>query len=196
MANPPSSTPSSRKNLFRFIIVTVLALIVLAGITVLIVWLVIRPKQLVYTIEDGSVHGYDMKYNHVNASFNFLMKVQNPSRKVSVFYDSMQVTVLYDDEPIAFDIVEPFFLSHHNVTHLMLKPVARSAPLLASTARGLSAERSFGEMELTIKMKAKIRYKVGKWKSSKRNLWTTCSSVGLLFSSSKSFERIKCDTNS
>ncbi|XP_042489987.1 uncharacterized protein At1g08160-like [Macadamia integrifolia] len=178
----------------RCIAIAILALIVLIGLTVLIVYLVIRPKSLKYTIEDGSVHGYDMKYNHINASFYFVLKAYNPNRRVSVYYDSMQVTLLYDDQPIAFDMVEPFFQHHRNVTHLDLKPVARSAPLLVSAAKDLSMERSSGEMELTIKVKARIHFKVGKWKSSKRTLWVTCSQVDLNFSSSKSFKRTKCHT--
>ncbi|XP_043699794.1 uncharacterized protein At1g08160 [Telopea speciosissima] len=195
MAGPPTAPPSPRSRQIKCIAISLLALIVLIGLTVLIVWLVIRPKRLEYTIEDGSVHGYDMKYNHINASFNFMLKAYNPNRKVSVYYDSMQVTLLYDDAPIAFDVVEPFFQPHRNVTLLELKPVAHTAPLLVSAAKDLNVERMSGEMELTIKVKARIHFKVGSWKSSKRTLWATCSQVDVHFSSPKSFSKIKCDTD-
>ncbi|XP_043707233.1 uncharacterized protein At1g08160-like [Telopea speciosissima] len=196
MANPArrptNTTPTRRSKLIKCIATTIITLCVLIAIAILIAWAIIRPKRLVYTIENGSVHGYDLKYKHLNSSFNFVLKAYNPNKKVSVFYNSMQVSVLYDDEPIAFDTVEPFFQSHHNVTLLQLKPVAHSVPLMESEIKDLKLERSSGVMELTIKVKGKVRLKVGSWKSKERKLRVSCYPVDLHFSSSKSFERTKC----
>ncbi|XP_042512587.1 uncharacterized protein At1g08160-like [Macadamia integrifolia] len=196
MANPPRSNtntdPARRLRLIKCIGIVILAFIVLVGIAVLAAWLVIRPRRLVYTIEDGSVHEYGLHYKHLNASFNFVFRAYNPNHKVSVYYDFMQVSVFYDDEPIAFDIVEPFYQPRHNVTRLEVKPVARSAPLLESATKDLRLERTAGEMELTVKVKARIRIKVGSWKSSERILRVTCYPVDVHFSSTKSFVRTKC----
>ncbi|XP_010241655.1 PREDICTED: uncharacterized protein At1g08160 [Nelumbo nucifera] len=201
MAGPapaaPRSTqkaPSSRPGLLRASAITILALIILAGLAVIIIWLVIRPRRLEYTIEDGSIHGFDLKYNHLNASFDFVIRAYNPNKKVSVYYDSVEVDVSYDDQTLAMDVVEPFFQPHRNVTHFQVKPVARLVPLLGSVSRDLRLEKSSGGVELAVRVKARIRFKVGMWKSTKRTLRVTCSPVVVhLSSSSKVFDRVYCD---
>ncbi|XP_010267311.1 PREDICTED: uncharacterized protein At1g08160-like [Nelumbo nucifera] len=198
MAGPASRSsaqkaPSSRSGLLRCIAITILVLVVLTGLAVLIIWLVVNPRRFQYTIEDGLVHGFDLNHNHLNASFDFAIRAYNPNSKVSLYYDSIEVYVAYDDQTLAMDVVKPFFQPHRNATRLEVKPVARSVPLLDSVSEDLRLEKTSGDVELVVRVKARIRFKVGAWKSTKCTMKATCSPVVLHLSSSKVFDRTYCD---
>ncbi|KAK6936121.1 Late embryogenesis abundant protein, LEA_2 subgroup [Dillenia turbinata] len=195
MANPPLQRAKPRPRLLRWIAVAILALIVIVGLAVLIIWLAIKPKRLVYTVEEGFIQNFNLTNNHLNATFDIVMRAYNPNTKVSIYYDSVEVSVTYDDQTVAFTGVEPFFQPHLNVTRLEVKPVAQYLPLKGSMAKDLGLEKSSGEVELAVYLKARIRFKVGDWKSKDRTLRVACDPVLAHFSSSKKFERTFCDVD-
>ncbi|KAF9599026.1 hypothetical protein IFM89_033371 [Coptis chinensis] len=196
MAGPV--VPANRQGnqgLLRCIAVAIIAILVLVGLVVLITWLVIRPKKLVYTLESGRVSGFGLHRDQLNGTFDFTLKAYNPNRRVGLYYDSIQVTVSYDYETIAFQTLKPFFQPRHNVTHFEVKTVAQSVALLPSVAKDLRLEKSSGEIELKIRLKARIRFKVGIWKSSHYNLKVVCSQVEVHPNSTKAFKGKKCDVD-
>ncbi|PON55345.1 Late embryogenesis abundant protein [Parasponia andersonii] len=186
--------PRQRAHILRWAAMLFLALIVLVGIAVLIIWLVIKPKRLVFSVEDGSVYNFNISNdNHLNASFNFVVRSYNPNSRVSIYYDSIESRVDYDDQSLAFSVVDSFFQPHWNVTRLQVKLEAQSTALLGSVSKDIKLEKSSGEMELDLWLKAKIRFKVGAWKSSHRTLKVSCSPVVVHFSRPKAFNRALCD---
>ena len=107
MANPPSQPPRHSK-ILRYIAIVLLVLIVLVGLAVLITWLVIKPRRIVYTVEKASIKHYNLTKNQLNATFEFSIAASNPSSKISIYYDSIEASVEYDDQTIAFEVVDPF----------------------------------------------------------------------------------------
>lgn len=198
MASNPTATqltaaPAKRTGLVRCIAIVLLALIVLAGIVVLIIWLVVKPKRPVYTIEDGSVHDFNVNNNHLNSTFGFVIRAHNPNGRASIYYDSIEVSVAYDDQNVAFSTLVPFHQPTRNVTRLDAKLLAQNVAISSSIAKDLKLEKTSGEIELAVRFKAKIRFRVGAWKSNHRTLRVVCDPVMLHFSSSKSFQRTYCD---
>lgn len=200
MANPASnpSQPAGaarpgHSKLLRLIAIVLLALIVLVGLAVLITWLVIRPRRLVYTVEDGSIHNFNVANNHLNASFDFVVRSYNPNSRVSVYYDAIEASVKYEDQTVAYSVVDPFFQPHRNVTRLEVKLTAQNVALMGSASQDLTHEKSAGEIEFDVFLKAKIRFKVGSLKSKHRTLRIWCSPVMVPTSRPKKFERTYCD---
>ncbi|PIA43565.1 hypothetical protein AQUCO_01900156v1 [Aquilegia coerulea] len=190
---PPRQRP---RLLLRCIVFSILSIIILVGLALLIAWLAVRPQRLVYTVEEGKVHGFDLQNNHLNASFDFVFESYNPNRKVSLYYDSIAVLVTYHDQTIAFDSIEPFYQRRYNVTKFGVKPMARSVPLSGKVSKDLKHEQSYGEMDLEVQLKARIRFKIGIWKSSRSTLTNFCNPVKVHLDSSKAFKRTYCGTHS
>ncbi|CAK7332131.1 unnamed protein product [Dovyalis caffra] len=192
MANtvPP---PSPASKLCRIIAVVILALIVLFGLAVLITWLIIKPKQLVYRIDSASVHQFNQNNNHLNATFDFIVKAHNPNGKISVYYDSIEVSASYEGQTIAFNTLEPFYQPHRNVTRLDAALVARDVALSEALSRDLKQQRTSGDIGLDVRIKARIRFKVGIIKLKHRTLRISCSPVKVHMSSLKSLETTSCD---
>lgn len=184
-----------RSSILRLLAIVFLTLIILVGIAVLITWLVVKPRHLVYTVEDGSIHNFNISDNHLNSTFDFVVRAYNPNTKVSVYYDTIEARVDYDDQTLASVVVQPFFQRHKNATRLEVKLKSQSVALFGSVAKDMKIERSSGKVELSVQIKAKIRFKVGVWKSSHMILRIYCSPVLVHFSRSRDFDRTYCDVD-
>ncbi|KAL4591624.1 hypothetical protein LXL04_004593 [Taraxacum kok-saghyz] len=194
---PPTSNQPAHSKLVRLIAIVLLVLIVLVGLTILIIWLTIKPKKLVYSIDDGSIHNYNLSNgNHLNSTYYFMLRAYNPNKKVAIYYDKVDVTVLYDDETLSRGIIDPFHQPKRNATRFKLNLASHDVPLHDQTARDLKAERSSGQVEMTVKLRAKIRFKVGVWKSRHYHMKVSCAPIMVHFSSSsKGFQRTICDVD-
>ncbi|KVH90744.1 uncharacterized protein At1g08160 [Cynara cardunculus var. scolymus] len=187
----------SRFNLVRLIAIVLLTLIVLVGLTILIIWLTIKPKKLVYSIDDAAVHNYVLSNsNHLNATYYFILRAYNPNKKVSIYYDKVDVVVLYDDETLSTGTIDPFYQPKRNATSFKLNLSSRDVSLPQQIARDMKVERSSGQIEMTVKLKARIRFKVGVWKSRHYGMRVTCAPIMVHYSySSKGFQKISCDVD-
>lgn len=192
-AAPPPAAPSPASKLVRIIVVVILALIVLFGLAVLITWLIIKPKQLVYRIDSASVHNFNLQNNHLNATFDLLIKAHNPNGRMSVYYDPIEVSVAYDGQTIAFNTLEPFHQPRRNVTRLDATLVARDAALSGALSRDLRVQKKAGNIGMDVRIKARIRFKVGIFKLKHHTLRISCSPVKVRMSSLKNFETASCD---
>lgn len=191
MAN---NNPPKHSNLLRYIAMIILALIILVGIAVLIIWLVLKPKRLEYSVESASIHHFNLTdANHLYANFDFTLRAYNPNSRVSIYYDTVEVSVRYEDQTLATNAVQPFFQSHKNVTRLHVGLTAQTVALYESVPKDLKLERSSGDIELDVLVRARIRFKVGAWKSRHRVLRIFCSPVLVHFSKAKNFQRAPCD---
>ncbi|KAE8691816.1 putative Acyl-CoA N-acyltransferase with RING/FYVE/PHD-type zinc finger domain [Hibiscus syriacus] len=198
MANntlPAPQQPGRHFNLVRCVAICCLALIVLVGLAVLITWLAIRPKKLVYTLENGSLQNFNLNNNnhHLNATFDFVLMAYNPNTRTSVYYDFMESAVSFKDQTLAFGTTHPFFQPHRDTTRVESRLVATNLALSPSTYKDLRHEKSSGEIEVDVHFKSRIRFKVGIWKSKHRTMKIVCSPATLHLSWSKHFENVPCD---
>ncbi|KAF5773468.1 putative Late embryogenesis abundant protein [Helianthus annuus] len=198
-AKPPTQNQAGQTHskLIRLIAIIFLALIVLVGLTILIIWLTIKPKKLVYSIDDASIHNYNLSNtNHLNATYNFILRAYNPNKKVSVYYNKVDIDVLYDDETVSRGTIDPFHQPKRNATRFKLNLASHDVSLTNGIAHDLKAERSSGQVEMVVKLKARIKFKVGAWKSRHYHMKVTCAPIMVHFSSSsKGFQRTTCDVD-
>lgn len=163
----------------------------------LIIWLVLRPHKMSYSIENSSIHDYNLtNNNHLNANFKFTLRAYNPNKRVSIYYDYIEVKLFFNSQPIAFNnIVEPFYQPHRNVTHLNVSLPVNDVAIYGDIARDFKTQRSGGEVEVEMKIKAKIRFKVGAWKSGHRKLKILCTPRVNFSNSRKNSKSFPCDVD-
>ncbi|GMH11108.1 hypothetical protein Nepgr_012949 [Nepenthes gracilis] len=162
---PPRASAHHLRLITAIIIMAVVVLIVIVGLAILFIWLVIKPKKLMYSIEEGSINFYNLTQGHLDSTFGLVVAAYNPNCRASVYYDSMEVMVSYGGLTVAFQVVQPFFQRHRNLTRLMVKPTARQVALPEKTARDMRLERTTGMVDVDVLVKGRIRLKVGVWKS-------------------------------
>lgn len=176
----------------KFCSIIILILILLVGLILIIIWLAIRPRHVIISVHDVYVHDYNLTHNHLNATFNLTLISKNRNRHVSFYYDSAKLSVIYDDQTLAQVTVPSFHQPRKNMTVVYVEAAARDLLLHDSVSRNLRIERTSGTVGLEVQIKAKIRFKVGVWKSNRRNVKITCAPVLVVFAHSRSFEETKC----
>ncbi|CAA0813531.1 Late embryogenesis abundant (LEA) hydroxyproline-rich glycoprotein family [Striga hermonthica] len=202
MPPPPPPTPTvtraagrQHSPLLRLIFCTLLALIVFFGAVVLIIWLTVHPRKFKYSIEQGSISGFNLTRNdRLTADFQFFVRANNPNRRTSVYYDKIDATVSYDDQVLSTASLPPFHQPRRNVTQLDLHLKAAEAALYGAVARDLRMERAAREIGVDLRIRANIRLKIGVFKIH-RKLNVLCGPAIVPFNSSKGFERVYCEVD-
>ncbi|XP_073027710.1 NDR1/HIN1-like protein 10 [Primulina eburnea] len=180
--------------LLRCIALTALASIAFTVLVVIIIWVSIQPRKLKYSMEHSSIGAYNQTKDILNAKFHFVLRAHNPNKRVSLYYDRIDVSVLYEDQILSVGTVAPFYQPRRNVTHLDLDLAAKNEKLYGAVARDLKVDQASGDADLNVKIRAKIRLKIGVFKIH-RKLKVLCESLRVPFSSSNGFQRVPCDTD-
>ncbi|XP_010535637.1 PREDICTED: uncharacterized protein At1g08160 [Tarenaya hassleriana] len=188
---PPMATPAlpgaRRRGLIFWIMAIILTLIFLGGLVVLVAWLTIKPKRLDYVILDASVQKYNLTNdNHLSATFQFTIQSHNPNHKISIYYESLELFVKFNDHTLSFDTIEPFHQPRKNVTKMEDSVVAKNVAISRSDARDLRAQTKLGRIDVDVYVRARVRFNVGIWKSSHRTAKIECSPVTVSLSNAKS----------
>ncbi|KAL2511175.1 putative NAD(P)H dehydrogenase (quinone) FQR1-like 3 [Abeliophyllum distichum] len=191
----PQAAQLRHSGIVRCIAMVLITLIILASLIVLINWLLVQPKKLKYSIEDGSVSGYNLSNDHhLNATFHLVLRANNPNKRVSLYYDKIEVSVSCEDQKLSVNNISPFYQPRKNVTHMNVNLEAKNVTLHEAVARDLKMERTSGNVELDVKFRAKIRLKLGVLRIH-GTLKLLCGPLSLPFSSSKEFKRVSCDVH-
>ncbi|EPS69509.1 hypothetical protein M569_05261, partial [Genlisea aurea] len=134
-------------------------LLIVFAVTVLIVYLVLQPKDLVFDTPAASLSS--MYFNSpqiINADLTFLANFSNPNSKLNVMFESVYVEVLFSDCLIASQAVDPFgekpgesrFISLRLQPHLPL-----------SLAMDLQNEGLKNRIAIVIEGKFRVKFKLG-----------------------------------
>ncbi|KAF3784411.1 NDR1/HIN1-Like protein 3 [Nymphaea thermarum] len=198
-ANSRDMSPGSRhhrRRVLRCIAVTALSIIVLIGLAVLIIWLVVQPSNVAYTLENAKVSNFNLSSQKLNATFALDMKVRNPNKRIEIAYESIDVTVWYDDQTIALGSISGFVQPRRNTTKLDAVAVADATPLQTKAWNDMKQQNSSKHEidNVEVRLMSEVRFKVGLWKSKKYRLKVSCWIKALpLGSSSRDIDRIDCD---
>ncbi|CAM0956285.1 unnamed protein product [Alopecurus aequalis] len=196
---------SRRVAVLRCLVAAVVVTVLLAGLAVLVFWLVVRPKPIEYTVTSASVRHFNITAPPgggtaaLNATFYLTLAADNPNRRVSMRYESFELYVHYGEgeaaPQLAIANVPDFSQPSRNETRLEVRAVARSAPVADRAARELEHDRGAGEVGVEVRVSARVCFAVGAFRSKHYNMRAVCSPVviGLSPGSARSFRSVPCD---
>ncbi|KAJ1296370.1 hypothetical protein BS78_01G295200 [Paspalum vaginatum] len=183
----------------RCLVAAVVVTVLLAGLAVLVFWLVVRPKPIEYAVTRAVVRHFNVTPPPdatANATFYLTLAADNPNRRVSILYDWVEFRVLYGEAAqLAVADAAPFRQPHRNETRLDVRAVARSVSVAEETARELRHDLAAGEVSVDVRMRARVQFKVAGVRSRHYFLLAFCSPVviGLSPSSARTFQSVPCD---
>ncbi|KAK1291082.1 hypothetical protein QJS10_CPB18g01716 [Acorus calamus] len=186
---PPTRPPQYRRRptLLRCVVFTILAIIILVGLAVLVTWLVIRPTKIEYAVENATIAHYNLtSKDALNATFDVSLVAYNPNRRVSIYYEQVEFSVWYADQ-----------MPRQNVTRLDFEAAAKGVRLMKGDVAGqMRRERSGGRIYIEVMMKARVRFRVGSWRSKHYTMRVDCYPVTVRFGRwNKPFERTDCEVD-
>lgn len=143
--------------LFKF----VLSIVITLGILLLILWLVFRPNELKVYVEDATLTSFNLNNNStLNYNLSLAVSIRNPNRRISIYYDQLEATALYDGNRFGYDGSLPLFFQGHKNTTTVSPKFEGQAVSLGAVSGTFEREKGEGNFYVQVKMNAKIRLKV------------------------------------
>lgn len=182
--------PKKRRNrcclCFLCLVGFLLALILLAGIAALVLWIIYRPHQPSFSVSTVQIPTFNVtKDSHLSYEFVLQMDARNPNKKVTFYYDAFSVKVSSGDLDLADGSVPGFFHGTKNTTAVKVDLKSKNLALGASDAKKLKSAQSKGKITLDVDLQTRVRVKMGKWKSHKVRVDVKCNGVSAVISSTK-----------
>lgn len=159
-----------------------MTMVMSTGFSLLIAWLTLRPHKPRYYVDSASFSQLNITDKMLNDRMEFNITVRNPSKKLGVYYHKMEWNAYYEEEKIASGYMTPFHQGHKNTT--FLHPVLTGHQYVISReniAKDLGAlqkqNSSKGGLEVKLKLHAKVRFKLGVFKSWNFKMRVECDNL-------------------
>lgn len=169
---PSSPTRSPAKTLCTFLLI----LVILAGLVVLILWLVYRPHKPNFSLVGAAI--YDLNVTsppYMSTTMQFTVLARDPNRRVRLDYDQFSAIVYYKGQAITPPVVLPPLFQKTKST-VILSPLIRGAsvPVSVEVANGLLIDEVYGVVGLRLVLTGKMRYKAGIVKTKHYEVYVKC----------------------
>ncbi|KQK06656.1 NDR1/HIN1-like protein 1 [Brachypodium distachyon] len=180
---------------FRTLCFVLLVIILLAGITALILYLVYRPSTPTFAVTSVAVYslanatappaagalagpGPGASPALMAASFQVTLVIRNPSGRSAATYDTLTAYVAYRGEPITGPASLPP-LAQEPRSAVAVAPVvgagaAVPVPVSPDAAAALSRDVAYGVVSLRVVLLGRVRYVSGPFRSGWRSLYARC----------------------
>lgn len=182
--------PKERRNrcclCFVGLIAFILAILLFAGITGFVLWVIYRPHQPNFTVTSVQIPKFNVtKDSYLRYQFVLQMDARNPNKKVTFYYDTFSVKVSTDNLDLADGSVPGFYHGTKNTTVLKADLKSENLALDASDAKKLKSAQSKGKITLDVDLQTRVRVKMGKWNSHKVRANINCNGVSAVISGTK-----------
>ncbi|KAJ4956174.1 hypothetical protein NE237_012957 [Protea cynaroides] len=160
-------------------------LIILAGVAVLIVWLVYRPDKPQFRVIDAAIYNLNATYPSVHSSISttmqFTILTRNPNRRVSIYYDRLYAFVSYRNQKITTPaLLPPLYHKRHSTGALSPILGGEAVPVSMDVVRGLGMDEASGVVGFRLVVMGRLKWKPGPFRSGHYRVYVTCDMmVGL-----------------
>ncbi|XP_075482574.1 NDR1/HIN1-like protein 26 [Primulina tabacum] len=159
----------------KLICTIVLALLFIAGIISFILWLSLRPHRPRVHIEEFSIPALAQDSGFQNMQIIYNVTARNANQNIGVYYDSMQLTVYYQDQSIGGSPgLSSFYQEPKNTT--IVAGTLSGATLTVTSERWqqFMAARSQGQVVFRLDVVSVIRFKISSWDSKHHKMHVDC----------------------
>lgn len=143
-----------------------LTFLFLAGLTILILWLVLKPVHLPkYSLDNVEVRNFSVTGTSLNADIAYNITANNPNRKIGIKYDVINLDTSYSGQALGRSVIPGFYQGHQNVTSISSELVVQNAALSQSSAEVLNNQVVANSVPLHVRADAKVHVRIGKYTS-------------------------------
>ncbi|KAK7258436.1 hypothetical protein RIF29_24013 [Crotalaria pallida] len=172
-SSSPYYSPSSQK---RSICTFITIFLLLAGITLFVLWLVYRPYKPRFTVVSAAVYSLNTTTPpFMSTTMQFTILIRNPNKRVSIYYDRFSTFVSYRNQAITQQVMlPPLYLEKHST--VSLSPVIGGTPVPVSVevSNGLMLDEGYGVVGLKLVFLGRLRWKAGAIKTAHYGLYVKC----------------------
>ncbi|XP_040999551.1 NDR1/HIN1-like protein 12 [Juglans microcarpa x Juglans regia] len=149
----------------------------LVGATALTLWLVYRPHNPQFKVIGTTINELNFSAAPlVTTNMQFTVVTRNPNKRISIYYDSLSVSVWYRNQAITPKVMlAPFFHKHHRIVTVSPVVCGGEIPTSVEVANGLVMDEAYGVMGLSLVLMGRLRWKlVGAIKTAHYGIYVKC----------------------
>ncbi|XP_074581060.1 NDR1/HIN1-like protein 1 [Curcuma longa] len=173
-----------RRHLYHRLFVGFLVLVIAVLLTVLIIWLALRPTKPAFRLEDASLLELNLTLTPssnspiLSAVFQITLSSRNPNDRVGVYYDRLDAFLLYDAQRVSAATSLPAGYQGHGDVTVWSTYLSGGGTLLAPyMADSLAQDERAGFILFHLRVDGRLRWKVGSWMSSRYPLRVSCPAL-------------------
>lgn len=155
-----------------------LALVLLAGVTALVLYLVYRPSKPRFAVVGAAIYELNATsapVSAVSASMQVAVTIRNPNSRSAISYDRLVAYVTHRSQAITPPTPLPPLEQEKDST-VAMSPVLGGGPVPVSpeAAAGLAAAEAYGVVALRLVVAGQIRYRPGPFHSTRVGMFVRC----------------------
>ncbi|XP_024987906.1 protein NDR1-like [Cynara cardunculus var. scolymus] len=188
--NKHQAQESLTTRITKLICAVFLSIIFTIGLVMFVLWLSLRPHRPRFHIHEFSIPSLAEPNGLSNVHVTFNVTAQNPNLDIGIYYDTMNLTLYYQDQTIAeTPLLFPFYQSSKNT--VVVYGTLSGPTLRINYARWIQllAARKRGSVPFRLDVASSIRFKVSAWDSRRHKMHANCEigvgSNGMLLESDK-----------
>ncbi|KAI9093986.1 hypothetical protein K1719_026984 [Acacia pycnantha] len=150
--------------------------LLLAGITLLVLWLVYRPHKPRFTVIGAAFYGFNATAPpFLTTTLQFTIHIRNRNRRVSIYYDRLSAFVAYRNQAITAPIMlPPLHQDRHSAVSVSPMIGGSPLPVSAEVVNGLAAEESYGVVGVRLVVQGRVRWKAGAIRTAHYGMYVKC----------------------
>lgn len=159
----------------KLICAVFLSILFTVGLVVFILWLSLRPHRPRFHIHEFSIPSLAETNGFSSAHVTFNMTARNPNLEIGIYYDTMNLTLYYQDQIIAErPLLFPFYQSPKSTA--IIYGTLSGSELKLNNARWMQflAARKRGAVPFRLDVTSSIRFKVSTWDSRSHKMHANC----------------------
>ncbi|XP_055825137.1 NDR1/HIN1-like protein 13 [Solanum dulcamara] len=169
-----------------FITFFIVIVILLAAIAGAIFWVLYRPQRPSFSVSTLQVSQFNLTSTKLASKFNLTVVARNPNKKISFFYDPINISFSSDDVDIGDGSLPAFMHDTKNTTMLRTVVSSSSKNLDDSAISNLKSKlKKKNTLPLEIKLDTKVKVKVGSLKTKKVGIRVKCDGIKITIPSGK-----------
>lgn len=157
--------------------VVLIALFIIAGIVIFIVWAVLRPSKPHFVLQDVTVFGLNSTTspNLLSLSMQVTISSRNPNDRIGVYYLTMDVYGAYRGQQLTLPTLLPStYQGHRDVVVWSPFLSGDAVPVSPDVALSLQQDQNVGAVLFNVKIDGRVKWKVGTWISGTYHLNVNC----------------------
>ncbi|MCD7465816.1 hypothetical protein HAX54_001985 [Datura stramonium] len=169
-----------------FITCLIVTVILLAAIAGAIFWVIYRPQRPSFSVQSLQVSQFNLTSTKLASKFNLTVIARNPNKKISFFYDPINISFNSDDVDIGDGSI-PAFMHDTKSTKTLKTGVSSPKQNLDDSAISTlrSKLKNKNTLPLEIKLDTKVKVKVGSLKTKKVGIRVKCDGIKISVPSGK-----------
>ncbi|KAL7100122.1 hypothetical protein ACP275_09G128100 [Erythranthe tilingii] len=156
----------------------ILLILLVTAVAGVVFYVMYRPHRPSFSVETLQLSRFNLTDRSLNSAFNLTLTARNPNKKITYFYDQINVKILSGDLAVGDGSFPGFTHGRKNVTTLKTVVSSSTTPFPADTdISPLKSSLKKQSLPLKIQLDTKVRMKVGKIKTKNLRIRVTCDGI-------------------